>query len=133
MCWIRSAPHEDATRCLGLVIAFGLACSRTIDGEDPNHEEDPNYQERIDVYVAHHCSVDVECGNIAPCTTYDECFEDISTQSFAWEGDDQCLDSRWEYYDCRAKVTSCEMWPVGAGLGHECHAAWEDNFLDCQR
>ena len=111
---------------LGFVLGLGLACSRSIQGEDPE------YQKRIDEYAAHHCAMNIECGNEAPPgATYEECFSDLSTQAFWWEGDADCKDSRWEYYDCRARVTSCDVWPVGAGLGHECDAAWNDNFVDC--
>jgi hypothetical protein len=107
---------------LGVTIGFALACSRTLP------ENDPDYQERIDEFCDLGCEMSTNCGIV---DAYDACFEECSNGEYWWEGDDDCRDSRWEYYDCRAKVTTCDVWGVGYGNGHECDPAFERLGGDC--
>ena len=107
---------------LGFVLGLGLACSRSIEGEDPN------YQKRIDAFCSYACEMGVGCELVE---SYDGCFDECATGEYWREGDDDCRDSRWEYYDCRAKVTTCDVWGIGYGNGHECDAAFERLSGDC--
>jgi hypothetical protein len=115
-------PVNKLVPFLGFIFGFGLACSRSIQGEDAD------YQRRIDKFCSYACTMGAECGLI---DAYDGCFDECSTGEYWWEGDDDCRDSRWEYYDCRAKVTTCDVWGVGSGEGHDCDAAFNQLASDC--
>lgn len=135
----KEAPVKILLPSIGLIIGLGvgLACSRSIQGEDPE------YQKRIDKHCATACSMHMEC-TVPHCAdpaagceghaddTYDGCFDECSKGKWWWQGSDDCKDARWAFYDCQTSITSCDVWILGVDANHPCGAAKDAETIECQ-
>lgn len=117
-----------AALVVGLALATPLACGPR--AAEPDVQPQPDVQPRIDAYCARHCAMDASCAQ-PPDGPLENC-EQRCQENIPWrEGDEACLDARWEYYECRATVTECEVWRVGYGVGDECDPAFETQLVAC--